>query len=185
MEKDHCSKSTSTSSSSTSTSSSSSRSSTSSNNNSSNLKGDLKSDLKGAGAGGGDPWPESGRGLFQEHGSGWAPFSVELRETVAFVFERLYGSFSCRSYLFVFLSFFLCMNVRVDTFRILYHSMLLLMLELSDVHPPFFCSTNQGTHKLHTSKDGFTLLRPPRSADEVDQGDWSHFDQVMRVHESF
>jgi hypothetical protein len=58
----------------------------------------------------------------------WAPFSIALREQVAFVFERLYG-----------------------------------------------------TSELHTSKDGFTFLRPPRSADEVSKGDWSHFDQVLVV----
>ena len=35
-----------------------------------------------------------------------------------------------------------------------------------------------GTPELHCSKDGFTLLRPPRAAAEVSRGDWSHFDQV-------
>ena len=75
-----------------------------------------------------DPWPESGRGLFQEHGSGWAAFAVRLRERVAFVFERLFG-----------------------------------------------------TDRLHTSKDGFTLMRPPRTAAEVEGGDWSHFDQDGRA----
>ena len=64
---------------------------------------------------------------FQEHGSGWAPFSVHLRERVAFVFERMYG-----------------------------------------------------TRRLHCSKDGFTLLRPPRSPDDIEAGDWTHFDQDGR-----
>jgi hypothetical protein len=91
----------------------------------------MASSNRGAGSGSldwdQDPWPESGRGLFQEHGAGWAPFAVELRAEVAFVFERLYG-----------------------------------------------------TRRLHTSKDGFTLLRPPRTKEEIDEGDWSHFDQDGR-----